>query len=489
MKAFMSSRAQAGVPAASPAHATETSVVRLPSQRETLTPWLMVVLVVVLFAGGLSGYDQGVIFGALQGIRTNFGLSVPMVHLVTSGVTLGALLGSLAGGALGDRIGRKRTVLIAGALFALGAIVQWLTPDVPVLVAGQLTIGLGVGMAAVSAPIYAAELAPAHLRGRFVSGCQLSITAGIFLAYLVDGGLSGRSASRVMLGAAALPGLALFLVALVAPESPRWLLMRHRRADATVEMRKIQPSLKAAPRLDIIERGLRQDAGQASWAVVFHREWRRPLMIGVGLAVFQQITGISAIIYHANQIFASAGFVTEASRTVVATWAIGGVNVLATLIAIGFIDRLGRRKLLLAGLPGMAISLVVVGGACHFLAQGGPVAAAGPSAAGIVTVAALIGFVVCFAFSLGPVAWTVINEIFPAPIRGRSVAIATAASWGSAFVVSRCFPSLVGAIGSSMTFWLFAAFCAIGWIWIYYRMPETSGRSLEQIQQLWKDQP
>ena len=489
MKAFRSSQAQTGVPAAAPIRATEASVVRLPSQRETLTPWLLVVLVVVLFAGGLFGYDQGVISGALQGIRTTFGLSVLMVQVVTSWVTLGALLGSLAGGELGDRIGRKRTVLIAGALFTLGAIVQWLAPDTPVLVAGRLIIGLGVGVAAVSAPLYAAELAPAHLRGRFVSGYQLAITVGIFLAYLVDGWLSGRSSWRVMLGAAAVPGLALFLVALVAPESPRWLVMMHRRADAATEMRKIQPAIKPGPRLASIERALRQDARPASWAVVFHREWRRPLMVGIGLAVFQQITGINAIIYYANQIFASAGFVTEASRMTVTTWAIGGVNVLATLIAIGFIDRLGRRKLLLAGLLGMAVSLVMVGSAFRFMAQDGHVAASGPSVAGIVTVAALVAFVVCFAFSLGPVVWTVINEIFPAPIRGRGVAIATAVNWGSAFLVSQCFLSLVGAIGSAMTFWLFAAFCAIGWVWIYYRVPETKGQSLEQIQQLWKEQP
>ncbi len=476
-----------------------STVVQMPSSRETLTPWLIVVLVVVLFAGGLFGYDQGVISGALHGIRTTFGLSVLMVQVVTSWVTLGALAGSLAGGELGDRIGRKRTVLIAGALFTLGAVVQWMAPDTTILVAGRLIIGLGVGVAAVSVPLYAAELAPARLRGRFVFGYQLAITVGIFLAYLADGWLAGKGSWRVMLGAAAIPGLALVLVALIAPESPRWLMMVHRRADAAVEMRRIQPGIRTPRHLDSIERALRQDARRTTWGAVFHREWRRPLLVGVGLAVFQQITGINAIIYYANQIFASAGFMTEASRMTVTTWAIGGVNMLATLIAIGFIDRLGRRKLLLAGLLGMAISLVVVGAAFRFIAppraiaplqviaQGGQaMASAGPSAAGIVTIAALVAFIVCFAFSLGPVVWTVINEIFPAHIRGRGVALATAVNWGSAFLVSQCFLSLVGTIGSSMTFWLFAAFCVIGWVWIYYRVPETKGQSLEQIQQLWK---
>ena len=448
----------------------------------------MVVLVVVLFSGGLFGYDQGVISGALHGIKATFSLSALLVEVVTSWVTLGALLGALAAGELADQIGRKRTVLIAGALFTLGAIVQALTPDTVVLVAGRLIIGAGVGVAAVAAPLYAAELAPTAVRGRFVSAYQLAITMGIFLAYLVDGWLTASDSWRIMLGAAAVPGLLLFAVALVAPESPRWLMTRLRRADAAAELRKTRPGVDVELRLDAIETALREEGERASWREVFAREWRRPLMIGVWLAVFQQITGINAIIYYADQIFASAGFVTQSAQTTVTTWAIGGVNVLATLIAIAFIDNLGRRKLLLAGLIGMGISLVVVGIAFRFIvpAAAGAVAATGPSTAGIVTLLALVCFIICFAFSMGPVVWTVINEIFPGHIRGRAVAVATAVNWGSAFLVSQSFLSLIGAMGDSLTFWLFALFCGVAWIWIYVRVPETKGQSLEQIQQLWK---
>jgi sugar porter (SP) family MFS transporter len=454
--------------------------------RERLTPWLAVVLAVVLFAGGLFGYDQGVISGALPGIKAAFSLSLLMVQVVTSWVTLGALLGSLAGGALSDFIGRKRTMLLAGALFTLGAIIQWAAPDALVLVAGRLVIGVGVGVAAVSAPLYAAELAPASLRGRFVSGYQLAITIGIFLAYLVNGALSASANWRLMLGAAAVPGAALFLIALFAPESPRWLMMKGRKAEASAETRKIQPAIDVNQRLESIDKALKEDDNAASWSEVFLRQWRRPLLIAVGLAVFQQITGINAIIYYANQIFASAGFATEAARATVTLWAIGGVNVLSTLIAIAFIDRIGRRKLLLAGLLGMGISLIVVGIAFRFIAPEGQAgASAGPTTAGIVTVVALVTFIICFAFSLGPVTWTVINEIFPAHVRGRGVALATAINWGSAFLVSQFFLSLVNAIGSSFTFWLLAVFCALGWIWIYRKVPETKGQSLEQIQEMW----
>jgi sugar porter (SP) family MFS transporter len=292
-----------------------------------------------------------------------------------------------------------------------------------------------------------------------------------------------------MLGVSAVPGLLLFAVALAAPRSPRWLMMMRRRPEAAAELRKISPGADVEPPLDAIAKVLRQEGARASWGEVFHREWRRPLAIGVGLAVFQQITGINAIIYYADQIFSSAGFTTPAAQTTVTTWAIGAVNVLATLIAIAFIDRLGRRKLLLVGLIGMGICLVVVGVAFEFIVQNeaGAATTTGPSAAGIVTLLALVGFIICFAFSMGPVVWTVINEVFPGHIRGRAVAVATAVNWGSAFLVSQFFLSLIGAIGNSLTFWLFALFCGVSWIWIYFYVPETKGQSLEQIQQLWME--
>lgn len=458
----------------------------VPSDQR-ITPWLVVVLVVVLFSGGLFGYDQGVISGALHGIKAQFLLSPLLVEVVTSWVTLGALLGALAAGEMADRIGRKRTVLIAGALFTLGALVQALAPDTVVLVAGRLIIGTGVGVAAVAAPLYAAELAPTSWRGRFVSAYQLAITIGIFLAYMLDGWLSKSDAWRIMLGAAAVPGLLLFATALVTPRSPRWLMKMGRRADAAAELSKIRPGVDFKPRLDAIETGLRREGNKASWREVFAVEWRRPLMIGVGLAVFQQITGINAIIYYADQIFGDAGFGTQSAQTTVTTWAIGGVNMLATLIAIAFIDRLGRRKLLLAGLVGMAVSLVVVGVAFRFIMTPatGAATAADPNTAGIVTLCALVCFIICFAFSMGPVTWTVINEVFPGHIRGRAVAVATAVNWGAAFAVSQSFLSLIGTIGNSLTFGLFAVFCGVAWVWIYYRVPETKGQSLEQIQQLW----
>jgi sugar porter (SP) family MFS transporter len=459
-----------------------------PKTGQSMTPWLVLVLIVVLFSGGLFGYDQGVISGAIRGMTRSFSLSRIIVEVVTSWVTLGALFGALAAGELADRIGRKPTVLIAAAMFTLGSLIQAFAPDTIVLVGGRLVVGAGVGVAAVAAPLYAAELAPARLRGRFVSSYQLAITMGIFLAYLVDGWLSKTDAWRWMLGASAIPGLLLFIAAIFAPKSPRWLMKMGRRNDAGVELSRVQPDVDSAPQLDAIQASLNEDGAKASWGEVFHHQWRRPLLIGVGLAVFQQITGINAIIYYADQIFAAAGFSSVAAQTTVTTWAIGGVNVLATFIAIAFIDGLGRRKLLLAGLIGMFVSLVVVGGAFHIVESAkATVPAHGPTTAGLVTLAGLVCFIISFAFSMGPVVWTVINEIFPGRVRGRGVAIATAVNWGAAFLVSETFLSLVHGIGADFTFGLFAVFCAIAWVWIFFAVPETKGLSLEQIQEMWKE--
>ena len=452
-----------------------------------ITGWLAIVLAVVIFAGALFGYDQGVISGALAGIKSSFSLSQLMIEVVTSWVTLGALFGSLVGGALGDWIGRKRTLFFAGALFAVGSGIQWLAPEAAVLVAGRFIVGGAVGVAAVAAPLYASELAPTAVRGRFISSYQLAITAGIFLAYLVNAHLSASENWRLMLGAAAVPGIALLVVALITPESPRWLMSKNRRSDAAAETLKVHPGINVEEQLDSIQTALRADAQAAKWSEVFSREWRRPLMIAIWLAIFQQITGINAIIYYANQIFASAGFATEEARATVTTWAIGGVNVLATLIAIAYIDRMGRRLLLLAGLIGMGVSLAVVGFAFQVIGHASEASATGPTTAGIVTVVALVVFITSFAFSLGPVTWTVINEVFPARVRGRGVALATAVNWGSAWLVSQFFLSLVDAIGSSLTFFVFTFFCVVSWIWVYRAVPETKQQSLEQIQKMWAE--
>lgn len=438
------------------------------------------VLAVVALAGFLFGYDQGVISGALLGIQKAFSVGAVALEVVTSWVTLGAMFGSLAGGQVADLFGRKRSLLAAAALFIAGALIEAFSSGVLVLVFGRLVAGFGVGVAAVAAPLYAAELAPAAQRGRYVSTYQLAITVGIFIAYLVDEALAGAEGWRTMLGVSAIAGVLLAVAVMAALESPRWFAKVGRRDEARQTLVALGAGPEADAKLAAIEASLRAESRTPSWGEVFAPRWRKPLVIGLGLAVLQQITGINAIIYYSDPIFAAAGFTTPAGQTQATTWAIGGVNVLSTFIAIAFIDRLGRRPLLIAGLVGMGLSLAAVGFAFR---QAG----AGANAPlGVVTLVALVVFIVSFAFSLGPVTWTVINEIYPGDVRGRAVAVATAVNWGSAFLVSEFFLSVVKAIGQAWTFWLFAAFCALGLVWVAVAVPETRRRSLEEIEASWR---
>lgn len=447
--------------------------------------------VVIMLAGLLFGYDQGVIAGALEGIQHEFSIGSGMTEVITSWVTLGALFGALVAGVLADRLGRRVTILLAAGLFTAGAAIEAFAPGTGVLVVGRFVVGFGVGVASVAAPLYAAEMAPAHLRGRFVSMYQLAITIGIFVAYLVDQALTNTSSWRAMLGVSAVPGVLLLLAMAPMPDSPRWLVKAGRRGEAEAALHKVRPDIDATAEIDAIEQAVGdEEANRASWGEVFSRKLRRPLMIGVGLAVFQQITGINAVIYYADKIFAAAGFATPADQAAATTWAIGGVNVLATFVAVAYVDRFGRRPLLLAGLVGMGTSLATVGFAFHHMlgAGGGRgTVPTGPtSAAGVVTLVALVVFIASFAFSLGPVVWTVINEIFPSRVRGRAVAVATAANWFSAWLVSQFFLTLTDSIGTSATFWLFAGFSLVAYVWVHRYVPETKGHTLEEIEQSWE---
>jgi SP family galactose:H+ symporter-like MFS transporter len=443
------------------------------------------VVAVIVLAGALFGYDQGVISGALLGVQKAFAVGAAALEIVTSWVTLGAMFGSLAGGYVADHFGRRRALFAAAGLFIIGAAIEALAPNVPVLVFGRLAAGFGVGVAAVAAPLYAAELAPAAQRGRFVSSYQLAITIGIFVAYLVDEALAGPEGWRAMFAVSAGVGVLLALAVLVALESPRWLVKIGRPDDARDNLVALGATDDADARLEAIRAQLSAEHEATSWRDVFAPRWRTPLKIGLGLAVLQQITGINAIIYYSDNIFAAAGFTTPAAQTAATTWAIGAVNVLSTFIAIAFIDRLGRRPLLIAGLIGMGLSLAAVGFAFRQSeAMGG-----GGGGTGVVTLVALVVFIISFAFSLGPVTWTVINEIYPGDVRGRAVAVATAVNWGAAFLVSEFFLTVVDAIGRANTFWMFAAFCALGLIWVYLGVPETRQRSLEEIEASWSAAP
>jgi SP family galactose:H+ symporter-like MFS transporter len=454
--------------------------------RRRLTPWMLGVGGVTFLAGLLFGYDQGVISGALPLLQDDLGLSTIESEIVTSWVTLGALFGALIAGGTADRIGRRWTAVAAGILFAGGALVEAVSPGAGLLTFGRVVTGLGVGFASVVAPLYAAEMSPKWLRGRFVSTYQLAITVGILFAYLADDALTGSDRWRLMFGLAVIPGVALVVGFLVMPESARWLLKMGRRDEARAVLVQVDGADVADAELAQITKDLaaEEQEGQATWGEVLSPGLRRALWVGVGLAVLQQVTGINAIIYYANEIFAEAGFTTAEQQAKATLWAVGVVNVLATLIAVVWVDRFGRRPLLLTGLVGMTVSLGAVGMSFAAL-DANPDTVTSTTAGGIVTVLALVVFIASFAFSMGPIVWTLISEIYPNRVRGRAISVATAANWLAAFVVAQFFLSLVDAIGESTTFFLFAALCVVSFVFVWYLVPETKGRSLEEIQERW----
>jgi sugar porter (SP) family MFS transporter len=455
--------------------------------KRRLTPWMIGVGIVTFLAGLLFGYDQGVISGALPLLKEDLDLSTFESEIITSWVTLGALFGALVAGGTADRIGRRWTAVGAGVMFALGALIEAVSPGAGLLTVGRVVTGLGVGFASVVAPLYAAEMAPKRLRGRFVSTYQLAITVGIFFAYLADDALTGSDRWRLMFALAVIPGVALVVGFLVMPESARWLLKMGRRDNARESLVKVDGSEVADAELATLESDIAAEAkeGEASWGEVFSPALRRALWVGVGLATLQQVTGINAIIYYANEIFAEAGFTTAEQQAKATLYAVGAVNVLATFIAVVWVDRFGRRPLLLTGLVGMTVSLAAVGASFAALENQPEGGTTSTTVGGIVTVLALVVFIASFAFSMGPIVWTLISEIYPNRVRGRAISVATAVNWLAAFLVAQFFLSIVDAIGESTTFFVFAALCVVSFVFVWHLVPETKGRSLEEIQERW----
>jgi sugar porter (SP) family MFS transporter len=454
-----------------------------PVRRRTGITLLAVGLVIML-AGLLFGYDQGVISGALTGIQQQFSVGTFLLEVITSWVTLGAMVGALVAGWMADRLGRRLTIVAAAVLFIVGALIESVAPGAYILVVGRLLVGFGVGVASVAAPLYAAELAPTRVRGRMVSLYQLAITMGIFVAYFADYLLINGDQWRIMLGISAVPGILLIVAILPLPDSPRWYVTQGRHDEAQVALQKVEPGVDIDDELTAIEE-LNALEATGTWREVFARRWRRPLVIGISLAFLQQLTGINAVIYYADKIFAAAGFSSPTSQSLATLLAIGAVNVVATFIAVAWVDRFGRKPLLMIGSVGMGVSLVVVGAAFEVL--GHQKHTSGTSAAGVVTLIALVVFIASFAFSLGPVVWTIINEIYPSHLRGKAVAVATAANWFAAWLVAQFFLSLVDLITEAGTFWLFAGFCVITYLFVQRFVPETKGKSLEEVEALWDD--
>lgn len=422
--------------------------------------------------GLLFGYDTGVISGALLFIRRQFALSTGQQELVVSIVLIGAAVGALSGGRLADIFGRRFMLLITALIFVTGALVCAAAPSLNVLVIGRLIVGLGIGFATSTVPIYISEVSPPQTRGWQVSLFQLAITIGILAAYLVDYLFSGSGAWRWMLGLAFVPGAILGLGMIRMPESPRWLA-EHGQADlARQVLARIRGFQNVEPEWQEIEKTLAVSQERGSFADLFTPSVRMALVIGIGLAIFQQVTGINTVIYYAPVIVQSAG-ISTASGAILATAGIGLVNVIMTILAMWLIDHLGRRPLLLTGIAGMIVSLGVLGFVFR-MPTGGALA--------WLAVITLMVYVASFAISLGPIFWLLIAEIYPLKVRGIAEGTAAGVNWAFNFLVARTFLDLLTTMGPSLTFWLYALLAIASWLFSYYLVPETKGRTLEEIE-------
>ncbi|TIC85919.1 sugar porter family MFS transporter [Nocardioides sp. GY 10113] len=443
---------------------------------------------VLLLCGLLFGYDQGVISGALGGIKEDFDPSTLVIEIITSWVTLGAMVGALAAGVIADRLGRRAALMLAAAIFVVGTLLEAFAPGTVVLTIGRLVLGAGVGIASVAGPLYGSENAAARDRGRMVSMYQMAVTVGIFLAYWANYLLIENSTWRVMLAIAALPAVLLVLAIVPLRDSATWYVKVGRIEEAEDVVRRAEPEADPATRIREISEAIAADE-QADWGEVFSARWRKPLVVAAGLAVLQQLSGINAIIYYANVIFAAAGFDSPTQQSLATLWAVGGVNVVATLVAVFWVDRFGRKPLLTIGSWGMLLSLLLVAGAFFRLDKvtTSDAASGAPGNAGHLALVGMVVFIASFAFSLGPIVWTVINEVFPAQVRGKGVATATALNWMAAWLVTQFFLSVVEFTSTSTAFLMFAGFCGVT-LWFNARfIPETKGRTLEEVQRMWED--
>jgi SP family galactose:H+ symporter-like MFS transporter len=441
-----------------------------------------VLIAVVAGLGGLLfGYDTGVVAGVLLFLRDTFHLDSTLQGLFVAIALGAAAVGAAFAGALSDAFGRRTVLIITALMFVLGALLAAIAQSVPVLFVGRVLVGAAIGVSSMLTPLYLAEVSAAHWRGAIVTINQFYITFGIFVSYLVDYALADvTNGWRWMLGLGAIPGVVLLVGMFILPESPRWLaghnlLEKARAALRFLRGRSDVDAELAALHKDVVEEGRRA----APWSRLLQKDVRKPLIIGGGLAIFQQITGINAVIYFAPTIFQDAGL-SSASVSILATVGVGAVNVIMTLVAMRLMDSWGRRKLLLWGLWGMLVSLVVIGigfmvelhGALAYLI--------------VIMVAAFVAF---FAIGLGPVFWLLIAEIFPLAIRGRGASIATIANWVSNMVVSGVFLDLLLAIGRGPTFLLYGAMTVLAILFTLWIVPETKGRSLEQIESHLDAQP
>ncbi|OAB26594.1 MFS transporter [Paenibacillus macquariensis subsp. defensor] len=440
--------------------------------------FVILVSIVSALGGLLFGFDTAVVSGAIGFMEEHFHLSQLQVGWAVSSLIIGCIVGAAFSGVMSDKFGRKKILITAAILFIIGSLGSGLADTFTLYVIARIIGGLGIGITSTLCPLYNAEIAPAKYRGRLVALNQLATVTGIFLTYFInlwitnsgDAAWGISTAWRWMFGVGAIPGLLFLVLLFFVPESPRWLIKQGRPAEALPILLRIHGEALAKKEVVDIKKSFEQESG--SIRQLFKPGLRMALIVGVVIAVLQQITGINAVMYYAPEIFKATGAGTNTALT--QTILVGLVNFLFTILAIWLIDKVGRKALLLVGSGSMMICLIVIGAAFQTGNTSGP----------WILIFILL-YVASFAISLGPVVWVIMSEIFPNRIRGKATAIASMALWVADYIVSQSFPPMLGSIGPGITFWIFGAMSLITFLFTWRVIPETKGKTLEEIELLW----
>ncbi|WP_026196968.1 sugar porter family MFS transporter [Sciscionella marina] len=438
------------------------------------TRLVLLASVTAAVGGLLFGYDTGVISSSLIFIKREFGLDALEQGMIASALAVGAILGAVGAGPLADRFGRKPAVLAASGVFAIGGVFAALSPDAASLIAARVVIGVSVGAASVLVPLFIAEIAPPAIRGRLVTLNQLMITIGILVSYLIGYLLSEIEGWRWMFAFAVIPAALLAAGMSVLPETPRWLIAHDRMDRARTELARLRTGedVDRAVEEEIAAIRDTKAQGRVGWRQVTGRSVRPALLVGLGIQFLAQLTGVNAVIYYAPTILTNAGL--GASAAILATVGVGVINVVMTVVGMSLIDRSGRRPLLLWGLGFMIPALIVLG----FVLATGTLSGFGL----VLAIAGLLAYIAAVAVSVDTIVFVIPAEIYPLRVRGKAMGITLVMNWSMNFVISLSFLPVLQSIGPRPTFWIFAALCLVMWLFVRFVVPETKGRSLEEIE-------
>ena len=435
--------------------------------------YLYLPAMVAAIGGLLFGFDTAVINGAIVFIKRQFELSDSQTEVAASSLLLGCVIGASLAAFTSDRFGRKKVLLGAAALFTVSSIGAALPRDLIQFAVARLLGGVAIGIASTLSPLYIAEISPARMRGLLVSLNQLAIVTGILLSYSVNYLLTGAGPTnwRWMFASAAVPSVFFLLTLLFIPESPRWLMQKGRDREAERFLSQIGGAQVAAEEMRAIRAAIAEESGN-----LLDPAFRKALIVAIVIALFSQFTGINTIIYYGSIVFLEHVPHQTASTALWANVIIGAINFIATILGMALIDRAGRKPLLMSAFAGMALSLIAVSAAIHF------------QAAGVIVLLFVLTYVACFAVGVGTGTWVMMSEICPTRVRGRAMSLATVCLWCGTLLVTLTFLSLASWLTAPGAFLLYAIIAIAAFLFVWRVVPETKGRTLEEIERSWLTQ-